>query len=49
MYKLIIRPLETNIYRESDSAVIPQDLANSDYQQYLAQDGTLSYPHSKYR
>jgi hypothetical protein len=36
MYKLIIRPLETNVYRESDSAVIPQDPANSDYQQYLA-------------
>jgi hypothetical protein len=36
MYKLIIRPLETNILRVEDGAVIPSNLANSDYQQYLA-------------
>ena len=36
MYKLIISSLDTNIYREADSAIIPTDHANSDYQQYLA-------------
>ena len=36
MYKLIIRPFETNIYRVDDGAVIPVSEANSDYQQYLA-------------
>jgi hypothetical protein len=36
MYKLIVGLLDTNIYRELDSAVIPFDPANSDYQQYLA-------------
>ena len=36
MYKLLITPLETNIYRVDDCAVIPMDEANSDYQQYLA-------------
>lgn len=35
MYKLIVRPLETNIYRVDDGAVIPMDEANSDYQRYL--------------
>lgn len=36
MYKLIVRPLETNILRVEDCAVIPMDEANSDYQAYLA-------------
>jgi hypothetical protein len=35
MYKLIITPLETNILRVEDWAVIPMNEANSDYQQYL--------------
>jgi len=35
MYKLIVGLLDTNIYRESDSAVIPMNEANSDYQRYL--------------
>jgi hypothetical protein len=36
MYKLIVRPLETNILRVEDWAVIPMNEANSDYQAYLA-------------
>jgi hypothetical protein len=36
MYKLLITPLETNILRVDDGAVIPIHEANSDYQQYLA-------------
>jgi hypothetical protein len=36
MYKLLITPLETNILRVADWAVIPMNEANSDYQAYLA-------------
>ena len=36
MYKLITRPLHTNILRVEDGAVIPSNPANSDYQAYLA-------------
>ena len=36
MYKLLITPLQTNILRVDDGAVIPMDEANSDYQKYLA-------------
>jgi hypothetical protein len=36
MYKLLITPLETNILRVEDWAVIPMNEANSDYQAYLA-------------
>ena len=36
MYKLLIAPLETNILRVEDFAVIPMDEANTDYQAYLA-------------
>ena len=36
MYKIITRPLNTNILRVEDGAVIPSNPANSDYQQYLA-------------
>jgi hypothetical protein len=35
MYKLLITPLQTNILRVDDCAVIPMDEANSDYQRYL--------------
>jgi hypothetical protein len=38
MYKLIPNPYSENksIFRIYDSAMIPNDPANSDYQQYLA-------------
>jgi hypothetical protein len=38
MYKLILNPYSENksIFRTSDSAMIPNDPANSDYQAYLA-------------
>ena len=36
MYKLLVTPLQTNILRVEDSAVIPMNEQNSDYQQYLA-------------
>jgi hypothetical protein len=36
MYKIITTPFEVNIFRVEDGAVIPSNLANSDYQAYLA-------------
>jgi hypothetical protein len=36
MYKLLIAPLETNILRVEDLAVIPMNEQNADYQAYLA-------------
>ena len=36
MYKIVVMPLAISICREIDGAWIPQDPANSDYQQYLA-------------
>jgi hypothetical protein len=36
MYKLLVTPLETNILRVEDMAVIPMNKLNTDYQAYLA-------------
>ena len=36
MYKLLVTPLETNILRVEDWAVIPMNEQNTDYQTYLA-------------